>query len=81
MRVNDLVHLGIGPNLEKVWELVLNFDQWATRSHLQHQSCIAKQRAVADRRYERVSLYSLQSHERRSRRRYFKLLRERLRIE
>ena len=54
VRVNDLVHLGIGPNLEKVWELVLNLDQRPSCGDLQDERCIAKQRAVADRRYERV---------------------------
>src|SRR5262245_44333750 len=50
MGVHDLVHLGVGTDLEEMRELILNVDQWPASRNLQHQSGVAEERAVANRR-------------------------------
>ena len=54
MGVHDLVHLGVGADLEQVRELRLDFGQRPARRDFEHEGRVAEQRAVADRRDEGV---------------------------
>ena len=52
--VNYFIHFRIGADLEKLWKLLLNFDQGALRRDFENERGVAKQRAVADRRNEGI---------------------------
>ena len=50
MRMHDLVHLGVGPDLQERRQVLLDLGERPARRDFEHQRGIAKQRAVLDGR-------------------------------
>src|SRR5262252_5666037 len=54
MGVHNLVHFGVGPNLEKMRKLKLDFRERAARGDLQYKGGISEQGPIADCRNESI---------------------------